>query len=398
MQVGRSGTRLVARDDATGRWAPIGGAWHDDLLAFLAGGARARAEARAPMATARPIAAPDGLPFRPRSLRQFALWEEHMTNAARMLVRRFAPPHTRALVAAYERATRRTFPALRPGAKFREVPGFYLGNHTTVLPDGATVPWPRYTAYLDFELELAAVVAHPVRDCTAAAGRAAIGGFCVLNDWSARDVQWDDARRGAFGGMVKAKTCATALGATVVTADEVLGRWPRLAGRVRVNGAVWCSGHDRGGRPRPGRDGGLRGGRGGARAGRRARDGDAARLLRAGAGPLGGARGRGHARDRRGRGCRQPRGPQGIRAPLTDGTRASRASFSAARRPRRRTPGPPSLRSARTGDRGSVHLTPQPPPVVRIIPPHEARVHALPTHLRSPRDGAPACAGRLLRP
>ncbi len=51
MQVGRSGTRLVARDDATGRWAPIGGAWHDDLLAFLAGGARARAEARAPMAT-----------------------------------------------------------------------------------------------------------------------------------------------------------------------------------------------------------------------------------------------------------------------------------------------------------------------------------------------------------
>ncbi len=146
MQVGMSGARLVARDDATGRWLPIGGPWHDDLLAFLAGGARARAEARPLMAVARPVAAPDGLPFRPRSLRQFALWEEHMANAARMLVRRFAPPHTRALVAAYERATRRIFPALRPGAKFREVPGFYPGNYTTVIPDGATVPWPRHTA------------------------------------------------------------------------------------------------------------------------------------------------------------------------------------------------------------------------------------------------------------
>lgn len=74
----------------------------------------------------------------------------------------------------------------------------------------------------------------------------------MLNDWSARDVRWDDARRGAFGGMVTAKTFATALGATVVTAGEVLGRWPRLAGRVRVNGAVWCAGTTAGAAHDPG--------------------------------------------------------------------------------------------------------------------------------------------------
>jgi len=42
---------------------------------------------------------------------------------------------------------------------------------------------------IDFELEIGAVIARPVRDCTAEEGVAAIGGFVIMNDWSARDTR-----------------------------------------------------------------------------------------------------------------------------------------------------------------------------------------------------------------
>jgi 2-keto-4-pentenoate hydratase/2-oxohepta-3-ene-1,7-dioic acid hydratase in catechol pathway len=43
----------------------------------------------------------------------------------------------------------------------------------------------------------------------------------VLNDWSARDVQADDARRNVFGPVVKAKSFANSIGCDVVIADLV---------------------------------------------------------------------------------------------------------------------------------------------------------------------------------
>ena len=73
-----------------------------------------------------------------------------------------------------------------------------------VLADGDEMWWPSHTEYLDFELELACVLAS--RSPThAGGGREAIGGWFVLNDWSARDVQADDARRNVFGPVVKSE-------------------------------------------------------------------------------------------------------------------------------------------------------------------------------------------------
>jgi 2-keto-4-pentenoate hydratase/2-oxohepta-3-ene-1,7-dioic acid hydratase in catechol pathway len=95
---------------------------------------------------------------------------------------------------------------------------------------------------LDFELEIGVVIGRPVRDCTAEEGRRAIAGLCIVNDWSARDTQWDDTRNGTFGGVVKAKTFAGAMSAVVVSADEILPRWQSLRGRAAVNGEVWCEG------------------------------------------------------------------------------------------------------------------------------------------------------------
>lgn len=235
-----AGGRLVAQDEASGRWHPIGAPWDDDLLAFLAGGADARDRAATLIAEGAPIEGePAGLPFTPRSLRAFMLWERHFTTAARTMVRRFMPTAV-GLVADAWALTGRVFPPLQPGKRFHEVPVFYMGNHTAIGGAGETIDF-RGTACPDFELELGMVLAHAVSDPTGDQALAAIGGFFVLNDWSARDVQFRDERTSPFGGVVKAKSFATSIGPVVVTPDEVLGRLEELVGEVHVNGEHWST-------------------------------------------------------------------------------------------------------------------------------------------------------------
>jgi 2-keto-4-pentenoate hydratase/2-oxohepta-3-ene-1,7-dioic acid hydratase in catechol pathway len=110
-----------------------------------------------------------------------------------------------------------------------------------MVADNDPMWWPSHTEWLDFELELAYVLAKPLADATPAEARAAIGGWFIVNDWSARDVQADDYRHNIFGPVVKSKTFANSIGADVVTADEVPD-WTRMTGRVRVDGELWCEG------------------------------------------------------------------------------------------------------------------------------------------------------------
>jgi 2-keto-4-pentenoate hydratase/2-oxohepta-3-ene-1,7-dioic acid hydratase in catechol pathway len=219
-----------------------------DLVAFLAGGEQTRAAASAAIdaAASRPgaAAADPGdaiLPFQPRSMRAFMLWESHYVASARMLVKRFFPPPVARVVSSYERVTGRTFPKLKPNKRFYETPSFYVANHTAVLADGEEMWWPSHTKFLDFELELAFVLAKPLADATPEEAAAAVGGWFALNDWSARDVQAEDARENPFGPVVKSKTFANSIGADVISADE-LPDWQAATGRVRVDGEVWCEG------------------------------------------------------------------------------------------------------------------------------------------------------------
>jgi 2-keto-4-pentenoate hydratase/2-oxohepta-3-ene-1,7-dioic acid hydratase in catechol pathway len=217
------------------------------LLALLAAGAAAREQVEALLgavggeASVAADPATAGLPFAPRSMRAFSLWPSHYEGSARVLVRRFFPKPVQRLAGTYERVTRRTFPPFRPNSRFYEVPAFYLGNHSAMLADGEEMPWPSHTEYLDFELELAFVLARPLADPSPAEARAAIGGWFVLNDWSARDVQAEEARHGVFGPAVKCKTFANSIGCDVLSADE-LPDWTAARGRVRVDGEVWCEG------------------------------------------------------------------------------------------------------------------------------------------------------------
>jgi 2-keto-4-pentenoate hydratase/2-oxohepta-3-ene-1,7-dioic acid hydratase in catechol pathway len=179
------------------------------------------------------------LPFQPKLLRNFACWEQHWTQAARGLVRRYLPRAYPA-VRGVELVTRRTFPPLRPGKLFATEPSFYIGNALTVIPDGATVTWPGYSRDLDYELELACVICRPLVDATPDEALAAIGGFLVLNDFSARDEQWRQVRGGIFGPLGKTKTFATAVGADLVTPDDVLPHIGNLTADVRVGKEVWA--------------------------------------------------------------------------------------------------------------------------------------------------------------
>jgi 2-keto-4-pentenoate hydratase/2-oxohepta-3-ene-1,7-dioic acid hydratase in catechol pathway len=232
---------LIAEDPANDHWILLEG--EPDLLAFLASGEAGRARARAAIDAAATVVDPAtaGLPFRPRSIRAFMLWEAHVIASGRMLVKNFFPPPAWKVVSTFERVSGKPFPKLKPNARFREAPTFYVANHTAVLGDGDEMWWPKHTKALDFELELACVLAKPLVDATPEQALDAVGGWFVLNDWSARDVQADDARRNIFGPVIKAKTFANSIGCDVLTADA-LPDWTAAVGRVRVDGEQWCEG------------------------------------------------------------------------------------------------------------------------------------------------------------
>ncbi len=250
-------TSAAVWDDKHARWVPVAPALEllgsrdsvlaigaDDIVAILAGGEssldalRELCDRTAQHDFADRVELSSLLPFQPLLLRAFANSEQHWMQSARGLVRDNLP---RALwaIEGVEMVTRRPFPRFRPGKLFYEEPSFYIGNALTILPDGATAPWPSYTQRFDFELEMAAVVVKPLRNATVEQARDAIGGFVVFNDFSARDSQWHEFREGLFGPVVKTKSFASAIGAEVVTADEI---WPHvrdLAAEARVNGEVW---------------------------------------------------------------------------------------------------------------------------------------------------------------
>lgn len=106
-----------------------------------------------------------------------------------------------------------------PPSEWYEAPVFlFMAPHAVTGPHD-DVPMPPDTQRLDYELEIAAVICRDVRDVTPSEAREAIGGYCVMNDWSARDVQGKEMKLKL--GPSKGKDFATTIGPWVVTADEL---------------------------------------------------------------------------------------------------------------------------------------------------------------------------------
>ena len=136
-----------------------------------------------------------------------------------------------------------------PEAWYR-LPIFYFSNTSEVRGPGEPVWAPRGSSELDYELEVAAIIDAPVRDLDAARGEEAIGGYLILNDWSARDLQREETT--VRLGPAKGKDFASSIGPWLVTPDELAdarsGKGYDLAMTASVNGmdlsrGTWSSAH-----------------------------------------------------------------------------------------------------------------------------------------------------------
>ena len=161
------------------------------LQSFFSGGGSAREHAEYPLdeVELRPPV------LHPPSVRDFYAFEQHVRTA---------------------RANR----GLDVPPEWYEIPVFYFSNPAAIFGPDDEIPYPPETNELDYELEVAAIIG----------AEGAIGGFTVMNDWSARDLQRKEMKVGL--GPAKGKDFATSLGPIVVTPDEFDGGEAEMVARV----------------------------------------------------------------------------------------------------------------------------------------------------------------------
>ena len=100
-----------------------------------------------------------------------------------------------------------------------EIPVFYFSNHRTMIAHGQDLPFPLAGEWLDYELEVAAVIGIGGRDISPQDANEHIAGYAILNDWSLRDTQKREMKMNL--GPAKGKDFATSLGPYLVTPDEI---------------------------------------------------------------------------------------------------------------------------------------------------------------------------------
>lgn len=120
-----------------------------------------------------------------------------------------------------------------------KAPVYYKGNHRSIIGPDDRLPWPLDTTKLDYELELACVIGRRGRDISEQQAEDYIAGYTIMNDFSARDVQFQEMA--CRLGPAKGKDFATALGPCLVTPDEI-DDLRNLTMIARVNGEEWSRG------------------------------------------------------------------------------------------------------------------------------------------------------------
>jgi 2-keto-4-pentenoate hydratase/2-oxohepta-3-ene-1,7-dioic acid hydratase in catechol pathway len=152
-------------------------------------------------------------PLDPPLLRDFLAFEQHIRNAGERL-------------------------GQSPSEEVFKRPVYYKGNPSTLIGHEQEVPWPNYTDFLDYELELGLVIGKAGRNLVPEEALAHLFGITILNDFSARDIQGLEMRGGL--GPAKGKDFATALGPWITTCDEL--DLTNLSMTARVNGVQWSHG------------------------------------------------------------------------------------------------------------------------------------------------------------
>jgi fumarylacetoacetate (FAA) hydrolase len=146
---------------------------------------------------------------------------EHRLDEVELLTPVLHPPSVRDFYTFEQHVKRaRARRGLEVPEEWYRIPVFYFSNPAVIYGPEAEIPYPEGTKELDYELEVAAIIGDEGK----------IGGFTVMNDWSARDLQRDEMKVGL--GPSKGKDFATSLGPIVVTPDEFDGSGAAMIARV----------------------------------------------------------------------------------------------------------------------------------------------------------------------
>jgi 2-keto-4-pentenoate hydratase/2-oxohepta-3-ene-1,7-dioic acid hydratase in catechol pathway len=205
-----------------------------DMLALIDGGAAALDAARALLGAPRKTAKVADVELlapvpEPRQMRDFLVFEKHLRQA---------------------RANRHLFgvgglptdPAKVEVPKvWYEQPVYYKCNRFSVVGNGVDVICPHYCKMFDYELEFGVFLGKRGKNIKRQNAREHIFGYCIFNDFSARDAQVREMQ--GMLGPAKGKDFDTgnAMGPWLVTADEVPDPYA-LTMVARINGEEWSRG------------------------------------------------------------------------------------------------------------------------------------------------------------
>ena len=120
-----------------------------------------------------------------------------------------------------------------PGATMPTEPFFFSKLPSAVIGPGAAIVIPRDGMLVDYEVELAMVIGVGGRRIREQDALDHVFGWTVLDDVSARDIQFKDVQI----TLAKNPDTFSPLGPEIVTADE-LGDWSSLRVSSRLNGRV----------------------------------------------------------------------------------------------------------------------------------------------------------------
>jgi 2-keto-4-pentenoate hydratase/2-oxohepta-3-ene-1,7-dioic acid hydratase in catechol pathway len=205
-----------------------------DMLALIDGGEaalqQARALAAAPKATVKLDAVRLLAPVpEPRQMRDFLVFEKHLRQARA----------NRYLFTGGERGD----PAKIEVAKvWYEQPIYYKCNRFSVVGTETDVICPRYCRMFDYELEFGAFLWKRGKNIQREEARKHIFGYCIFNDFSARDAQMREMQGQLGPAKGKDFDTGNAMGPWLVTADEMSDPYS-LTMIARVNGEEWSRGN-----------------------------------------------------------------------------------------------------------------------------------------------------------
>lgn len=122
-----------------------------------------------------------------------------------------------------------------------KIPVYYKGSTANFIGPNDEIPWPSFTDKLDYELELAAVLAQDAYNIKENEVYKKILGFTILNDVSARDIQRQEMK--VRLGPSKGKDFCSVIGPIITTIDEFNFTDPKLLMTAKVNGVEWSRGN-----------------------------------------------------------------------------------------------------------------------------------------------------------